>query len=275
MRSVLFFIHIPKTAGTTVRQMLRRNLRSRLIEVPHVFFEGAIQKAKLEAWLNQDLGKLAVASHRLNLDLPLSVSGAFSGFAFAVIRDPVDWLASHYYYTRKPGIISFSKSDQFSSIDDYVQYLHSQMANPGFRPPSQLRALLPSTCTMEEDICRLLRQQRLFLLPQESLLEGLTALSMRFPELLKDPSMEQSNVNPRSRKPLSPETQDMAAELLSDDFRLHALAKKCLGDLVSDLDWNAYQGKLRIVRMKSRLRGGLLSRVQSFSERANRLIQCL
>jgi hypothetical protein len=50
MRRVLFFIHIPKTAGTAFRQMLWRNLRSRLIEVPHVFLEGPIEEGKIRNW---------------------------------------------------------------------------------------------------------------------------------------------------------------------------------------------------------------------------------
>jgi hypothetical protein len=50
MRRVLFFIHIPKTAGTAFRQMLWRNLRSRLIEVPHVFLEGPIEEWKIRNW---------------------------------------------------------------------------------------------------------------------------------------------------------------------------------------------------------------------------------
>jgi hypothetical protein len=70
-RDVLFFINIPKAAGTTIRAMLRRNLRSRLMKVSHVFFEGAISGASIRQWLNHDTTKLGVASHCLSLDLHL------------------------------------------------------------------------------------------------------------------------------------------------------------------------------------------------------------
>jgi len=152
MRRVLFFIHIPKTAGSAFRQMLWRNLRSGLIEVPHVFFEGPIEKGKIRIWLNQDTAKLAVASHRLSLDLPLEDCETFSGFAVAVIREPIDWLASHFYYTRKPGIVSFSNADHFGSIDDYVQHLCSQRHDPHFRPPSQSRSLLRGASLISDHI---------------------------------------------------------------------------------------------------------------------------
>jgi hypothetical protein len=180
MRRVLFFIHIPKTAGSSFRQMLWRNLRSRLIEVPHVFFEGPIEKGKLRIWLNQDTAKLAVASRRLSLDLPLEDCEILSGFAVAEIRNSVDWLSSHFYYTRKPGIVSFSNADQFGSINDYVQHLSSQRHDPHFRPPSQARSLLRGASLISDHIQILLQKRRLFLLPQEYLLEGVTVLSMRF-----------------------------------------------------------------------------------------------
>jgi hypothetical protein len=275
MRRVLFFIHIPKTAGSAFRQMLWRNVRSRLIEVPHVFFEGPIEKGKIRIWLNQDTAKLAVASHHLSLDLPLEDCETFSGFAVAVIRDPIDWLASHFYYTRKPGIVSFSTADQFGSIDDYVQHLSSQMHDPHFRPPSQARSLLSSASIQSDNVQTPLQKRRLFLLPQEHLLEGVTVLAMRFPELLRDPSIEQLNVNVRPRVLLSPETRRMARELLADDFRLHLLAQDNLKELVSELDQGAFQRKLRAVRIKSRLRAIFLSKLQSVSERANRLVQSL
>lgn len=275
MRRVLFFIHIPKTAGTAFRQMLWRNLRSRLIEVPHVFLEGAIQEEKIRNWLNQDTAKLAVASHRLSLDLPLEDCETFSGFAIAVIRDPIDWLASHFHYTRKPGIISFAKTDQFCSIEDYIRQLYAQRHDPRFRPPSQARTLLRDTPRVEQDIRMLLRQRRLFLLPQEHLLEGVTALSMRFPELLRDPSMEQLNVNARPREPMSPEAGRMASEVLASDLYLHSLAHENLQDLLAELDLSTYERKLHAVRMKSRFRGIFLSKLQSISERANRLVRSL
>lgn len=275
MRRVLFFIHIPKTAGTACRQMLRRNLRSRLIEVPHVFLEGPIEGKRIRHWLNQDTAKLGVASHRLSLDLPLDDCETFSGYAIAVIRDPIDWLASHYHYTRKPGIISFAKTDQFYSIEDYVESIYAQKSNPGFQPPSQARTLLTKSHTIDNDILKLIEKRRLFLIPQESLLEGFAALSMRFPELLRDSSIAQLNVNVRPQSLLSADTHSMITELLADDFRLHSLATENLTQLTSELDASLYHRLVRNLRMKSHLRGALVSPIQSLSERANRLVQFL
>jgi hypothetical protein len=63
----------------------------------------------------------------------------------------------------------------------------------------------------------------------------------------------------------------MIAELLADDLRLHSLATENLNQLISELDSNLYHRMYRDLRMKSRLRGVLLSPIQSLSERANRL----
>lgn len=254
--------------------MLWRNLRSRLIEVPNVFFEDAIQKEKIRNWLNQDTAKIAVASHRLSLDLPLEDCETFSGVAVAVIRDPIDWLGSHFHYTRKPGIITFSKANQFSSIEDYVRHLYAQRHDPRFRPPSQIRTLR-GVRAAEHNIHELLRQRRLFLIPQEHLLEGVTVLSIHFPELLRDPSMGQSNVNLRTKEPLSAEVRRMIDEVLADDFRLHSLAHENLKELQGELDLSAYQRKLRGVRSKSRFRATFLSALQSASERLNHLVRSL
>jgi hypothetical protein len=73
---------------------------------------------RIRAWLNRDMAKPAVASHRLRLDLPLDDCEAFSGFGVAVIRHPFEKLSSHYHYTRKSGMISNSNTEQFLSILD-------------------------------------------------------------------------------------------------------------------------------------------------------------
>jgi len=64
----------------------------------------------------------------------------------------------------------------------------------------------------------------------------------------------------------------MARELLADDFRLHSLAQENLKELLSELDQAAFQRKLRIVRMKTRLRTIFLSKLQTVLERAHRLV---
>lgn len=273
MRSVLFFIHVPKTAGTTVRRMLWRNLRTRLIEIPHTFHEGPIDKVLLHSWLNNDLGTRAVASHRLSIALPLDVCETFSGFSFAVIREPLDWLASHFFYTKKQDIVSFSKSKDFCSIGEFVKHLYFQRNQPNFRFPSQSRTLLRYTHDIDDDLISLLRNQKLFLLPQDQLLEGLTALSMLFPDQLRDPSIDHSNVNKRPKIPLDPDTQRMACEILASDYRLYSLAQQNLQDILGSIDIHAYQRKLRLSRIKSWFRVAILAKIQDVSVLTNNLIQ--
>jgi hypothetical protein len=112
----------------------------------------------------------------------------------------------------------------------------------------------------------------MFLIPQECLLEGPATLSMLFPELLRDSSIDQLNVNVRPRDELSSHAHCMIAELLADDLRLHSLATENLNQLISELDSSLYHRMYRDLRMKSRLRGALLSPIKSLSERANRLV---
>ena len=277
LRQVLFFIHIPKTAGISFRRMLWRNLRTRLIEVPHVFLEDAIGWERIRKWMNSDAEKLAVASHRLSLDLPLRDCETFSGYAIAVIRNPADWISSHFHYTRKPGIISYAQTNpnQFSSFDSYIAYLANRRNEVGFKAPSQAKILLRDNHANVGDVETLLVKQRLFLLPQELLLEGVTALSMRFPKHLRDPSLEQVNVNKRSRHPMNPETRKLVSELLSVDHRLYALAEANLKTLLAGVESASYTRKLRAVRLKSEFRNAALSGLQAGSERVSNFIRSL
>jgi hypothetical protein len=100
---LLVFVHIPKTAGTALRNVIHTNLRDGGFEsVPIPRFRG--NQAELKAWyedLYTSLGERAerlvcAASHSAHLLLPVLAGREVR--AFTLLRDPVDRSLSRYYH---------------------------------------------------------------------------------------------------------------------------------------------------------------------------------
>jgi hypothetical protein len=107
------------------------------------------------------------------------------------------------------------------------------------------------------------------LILQELLIEGFAALTMYFPALISDPSIERLNRNKnfQSSLLLPQEAYAMAAELLHDDFALHSLAQVCHANMVATMDAVTLQRKMHYVGLKSAFLSLFLAKLQAAVQR--------
>jgi hypothetical protein len=270
MRDVLFFIHIPKTAGTSINKMLARNLGSSLICIPHTFLEPPINSRLIKSWLNKSLTSYCVASHRLTIDIPLGPQDNFNGFAFAVIREPVEWFLSNFYYTRLQGIVSFGGSELVSSPAEYLDLIESRG-----KFLSQFRALTGESSDLGH-VRQLIDQGKLCLIPQDNLELGLALLHYRFPRLLKDVSLEQLNINnSRPAYAVSQDFQEHFDKLFANDLELYQIAKESMQIELARHNPDKLKFLTNIFRLKSMVRSVLISPPQRIASRLNNAFQRL
>ena len=259
-RSVLFFLHIPKTAGTSVKEVLARNLQGKLIEMPHTFLEGPIPKRNLTFWLQEDVSAKGVASHRLSLDLPWNTP-FFEPIAIAVVRNPYSWISSQYHYSRKPGIISFSPA---KDAKDFPGFLESQMA---FETKSNLINGQHKHLTKDsdEDPFQLARDGKLLLLPQDRLEEGMLRLQLGLPEFFHDASIPRLNVSKKQNNNEVRETLKARFEEKNHlDQYLYQLSHELLDSWIDEHGDENWTKSLAQFQRRCKIRANIKSPVQSF-----------
>lgn len=262
-RSVLFFLHIPKTAGTSVREVLARNLRGKLIEMPHAFLEGPIPRRNLNFWLKEDVSNKGVASHRLSLDLPWNTP-FFEPIAIAVVRNPYSWISSQYQYCRKPGIISFSPA---KDATDFPGFLESHMA---FETKSNLINGQHKHLTKDsdEDPFQLARDGKLILLPQDRLEEGMLRLERGLPEFFHDASIPRLNVAKNQSNNEVRETLKTRFEEKNHlDQYLYQLSNELLDSWIDEYGGERWAESLAQFQRRCKIRTRIKSPVQSFVSR--------
>ena len=267
-RSVLFFLHIPKTAGSSVCEVLARNLRDKLIYVPHVFLEGPIPKRKLSFWLKEDASKKSVVSHRLSLDLPWN-NPCFETIAFTVVRNPYSWIRSQYHYCRQPGIISFSPA---KDAKDFPSFLESLM---GFETQSNLinGQHYHITKDSDEDPFQLARNGKLILLPQDRIEEGMLRLEWGLPEFFHDASVPRLNVAKKQSNNEVPETLKTRFEEKNHlDQSLYQLSHELLDSWIDEHGGESWAESLAQFQRRCKIRTNLKSPVQSFASRVASVI---
>ena len=132
----LIFIHVPKAAGTTTKNVFKAWFGENLLE--HYFNEQAAQMP-----IKHDLDQLHSADH------PVVVYGHFNshrGFGVqdyypdvnqfvTILRDPYEMMLSHYFYTRREGANWKSKAQvPDKSLADYLLDTSPNMLNHFPRP---------------------------------------------------------------------------------------------------------------------------------------------
>lgn len=96
---LFFFLHIPKTAGTTFKDILRRNFGPGYEEEYGLLVDFTYSAAQVTAMIERYPSLRCLSSHRISLDLPWDRANC-SLRAISFIRDPAERFASHYFFTR-------------------------------------------------------------------------------------------------------------------------------------------------------------------------------
>lgn len=121
--ATIIFLHIPKAAGSTLRQVIRRQYRSQTT----LEFYGAKWFDQLEKFHEDDGGDIG----RVNCVIghfPFGIHRALPGRCryFTMVREPIDWTLSLYYAMRSKAQIHPMMQpvrDREMSLQDFLEYL--------------------------------------------------------------------------------------------------------------------------------------------------------
>lgn len=227
----LFYIHIPKTAGSTFGDILRRNLGPQVAREYGVLNDYRYTKAQLEKVLTDFPNLRGMTSHRLSLDLPWDFE-RMQVVGIAFVRDPGRRLLSLYFYNRNlDNYYGQPETKELSVREFFRRRLGALDRGEG---NDQLRQL---TGNVEEAglaaVANRMASHPCLLLPSERFDEACLVLGRRFPGMFQNLRYERMKVSTRD--------QEVPADLVEEysrrselDRRLHAMAEENLDRMIAE-----------------------------------------
>ena len=208
-RDLLVHVHIPKCGGTSFNTIL-----THLYGKDCALDYGLLWSYQYDRKQFQEIVRLypalkAVASHRFSLDLPWGEPGlALHPISF--VRDPVDRIASWYFYTRFHKTLGTRSRDM--SLRDYCADLISRDDDDAkMLLNGQLRFLTgEATEASLERIRTHLRDRTAWIFPVERFDEACLLLERQLPGLLPDTAYIKKNVSKRDQ-PIDPAIRELLA----------------------------------------------------------------
>jgi hypothetical protein len=218
-KNFFLHVHVPKCAGVTFNSILRRNFGRAFVED-----YGLLNNFKYSA--NQVLQMITtyrdlrcVASHRFSLDLPFDTEAA-KVRAIVFVRDPVEWVASTYFYHR-----SLPNSQvPLAKERDFAGYVQERFVSAAPGSIGQTRFLVGTGA--EEGLARikgLAAKGSVLLFPVERFTEACVVLESLFPVYFRDCSFRRENVTKRDQS-VMPDVREKLAPILATDFNLYEFA---------------------------------------------------
>lgn len=135
-REILVFLHISKTAGSTVRRILQESFGQGLIELYDSLSMRAFTQ-KESIFLGETFANCqCMTSHNFCLPLKAQEGGKVSLLPFTFLRNPVERVISEYYYAlsrSQRGLIKRQVPNNF------IDWFQKDLDNKGFRISSNLQ----------------------------------------------------------------------------------------------------------------------------------------
>ena len=226
MKKFFCFIHLRKTAGTTFAFLLRRNFRTGYLHIAHNLFEGKLDPIYIRETLDRETHLRAIHSHRLTGDLPYDQSD-YRVIGITFVRDPVDRLISHYYYSRN--LIEKNDAHKCSTLEEFVSMIKTDPAVHQRWINTQSSAL---ELTLDETKKRISESQ-LHVFPTKRYDESLVVLNKLYPSDFSDVSYARKNVNKRRPNAKHQELIQQIRDMTQEDQKLYDLSQSHLNELIS------------------------------------------
>jgi len=260
---VFVFAHVPKAAGTSVIDMIKRNCGHRLLHMPHHFWEGPISSERIGHYLERNQEVDVVAGHRFNFDLPWDHPD-FDITAISFIREPVSRVLSQYYYTRKEGVVS--ATDRPDTLEEYVDLVVA-----GETAKSQFDFLSNAETLSLQQIQNLRQQGRILLCPVDRIDEGCLRLEHAHPEIFPDATV--LALNRRNERP-QPDAalQERLLTVLQPDVAMYAEAVASVNEYVAQLGEQTWGKLLRRFRSRQTVRKRFKAPIQGLIQRCERFV---
>lgn len=217
-RAVWVHIHIPKTGGSTLNSILKRNFGRGFKVNYSPLLDGcrySRQQVRLIIDAYQDL--TCLADHKVSTDLPFNMTDV-DIYGLSVFRDPVDHFLSGYFYGRHhPNNINLKA--KLMNLDEYIQDYVKRKKFCGFHFHQSCYATgLPHQEAIEK-IKSLLEEEKLYALPISHFDEGCLMLETKFPQHFKDCSYIRKNVSKKNQK-ITEEQKQKILEIDRTGFQL-------------------------------------------------------
>lgn len=218
--SIWFHIHIPKTAGSTLRQILSRNFRKSYFSAVSLLEHHKVSLSQTREIIEKHHRWLRCYSdHRLSLDVPFD-SKEFDVKALAFVRNPVSQVISQF---------NFQKNHQRRTTEaasmELEEFVEKKFNRPGRKSKGlQLQRLKGHEFGQDmQQIKELLDAGKLYLFPLEEFDLACACLEKRFPDEFASTAYIKSNQGKKTTQP-EPGIFERIGELVKPDFELHSMS---------------------------------------------------
>jgi len=248
------FLHVPKTAGSMFRAIVKRNFGPEVgIENP-LMSEQVYTTAQIDAMFAHYPFRFLMG-HVFRLDPSLRACGGKVQL-ISFVRDPIDKARSAYYYLAGRELTRSdhpAKQKSFAEMCDLIS--ESNGASSFLLDSSQLTWLVGREGAKVEEVERSCASGRLLLFPTEEFDQACVVLERLFPKDFSDCSYGQRSNVSRRRDGADIQAERAAAEKLpwiSQDRELHALAKANVARLWSEAFANDEESDAAVTQFRKR-----------------------
>lgn len=247
----VIFLHLPKTAGTTVNRLIEWEYPlSEIYSIDPVLFKwSAAHLRKLPPWRLKKIrmlkGHMPFGLHKV-LPHPATY--------FTVLRDPVDRVTSAFYFSRSSRLnpLYWKFRREKWTLEDFVR--HSQRENIQCRLVAGAKPEDPCTREMLERAKQNLRQYFSVVGISERLEESLALMKLRFGWRLKFYSSFNITRSRPKKRDLPETTLELIQQKNAFDMEFYAYGRELFEAAVKDKADEVRQiaGELKAARTRSR-----------------------
>jgi hypothetical protein len=218
-RNFFLHVHVPKCAGVTFNSILRRNFGRAFVEDYGLLNNFKYSAAQVLQMITGFPQLRCVASHRFSLNLPFDTEAAKLR-AIVFVRNPVEWVASTYFYHRSQpnSLVTLAKEH------DFERYVQERFVSAAPGSIGQVRFLTQvGDETGLDRIREAVAKCRVLLFPVERFEEACVLLEVLFPIYFRDCSFRRENASERDQAVAS-DIRKILSPVLDADFKLHQFA---------------------------------------------------
>jgi hypothetical protein len=197
-RTVWIHVHIPKSGGSTVESILKKNFRKGFVRNGSLLDNYHYSKEQIEQIINIYQNITCLSDHKASTNLPFEMEDV-DIFAITSIRNPVDHFLSGYFYNRNPNRPNFDPLTRELTLDEYITKLSLPENRNDFFFHQFCRGAGLGLEASINNFKTLINQEKLIVLPLDKFDEACVVLERQFPEYFRDCSYTILNKSKRDQ----------------------------------------------------------------------------
>lgn len=195
-RTVWIHIHIPKSGGLTLNEILKKNFGKGFKSNYSLLDNYHYSQQQIEKIIDSHKKIACLADHKASTNLPY-LSQDVDFYAITTFRNPVDRFLSGYFYNR--GISQhYVPETKTMTLDQFIEYQAQNKQDFYFY--QVCRATGKPLKEAIETFKSLIAQEKLFVLPLTSFAKSCLVLEKKYPNFFSDCSYQIKNQSKRDQK---------------------------------------------------------------------------